>query len=112
MGRVSPAEGLVGVAGWKGHARVQARLPVVTVIGDEELQRAPARQANPTATDGGLTTPSGGPAQTSRGFMEAGFDELLGRTGTATSITVNFEDQFGNLFDSVRRRHGLAPSLS
>lgn len=71
---------------------------LVNFLGDEELQTTAAGQANLTATDGGFTTLSWGLADASLGFLEAEFNVLLGRTGTATSITVNFEDQFGNLF--------------
>lgn len=73
----------------------------VTFVGDEELQTTAAGQANLTATDGGFTTLSWALADATMGFLEAEFNVLVGQLGTATSITVNFEDQFGNLFSDT-----------
>lgn len=73
----------------------------VNFLGDEELQTTAAGQANLTATDGGFTTLSWSLADAALGFAEAEFNVLLGQNGTATSITVAFEDQFGNLFSDT-----------
>lgn len=74
---------------------------LVNFLGDEELQTTASGQANLTATDGGFTTLSWSLGDPSLGFREAEFNVLLGQTGTATTITVNFEDQFGNLFNDT-----------
>lgn len=73
---------------------------LVNFLGDEELQTTAAGQANLTATDGGFTTLSWSLDDASQGFLEAEFNVLVGQ-GSATSITVSFEDQFGNLFSDT-----------